>query len=434
MDSLFTSTETTLSTTENRVRIGPLERGARYYWRIRGVNPAGAGPWSEPGTLVARAANRAPIALTTTESLTTGTGMGRTYFGYQQFFDDPDQDKLTYSFSVADTAIVSIDTIATGLFVWPGEAGSTTVRLTATDPEGLSADADIIVEVLANRVPQFTGWPTNPQYLLPDTQRSWPIGNLITEPDRDSLRFWLYNEDVQVAEASISENFLHLDARANGRSYVALQASDGRGGRIDTSLVVIVRENAAPVKNPLRAVPEYLPGDSVALYMPAYVSDPDGDPFVLELIDASEAFEEAELRNDSLFARIGPSPSPRLTMTATDVFGASTTFDLLLRVNVAAVLRTDNEQIPERFDVLPSYPQPFSNRVTLPFTLPEPSLLRVDLYDSIGRHVARIVDRTLPAGTHRLDWVPPNGLPAGNYYFQLQAGARIRTGILVYVR
>ena len=434
MDSLFTSTETTLSTTENRVRIGPLERGARYYWRIRGVNPAGAGPWSEPGTLVARAANRAPIALTTTESLTTGTGMGRTYFGYQQFFDDPDQDKLTYSFSVADTAIVSIDTIATGLFVWPGEAGSTTVRLTATDPEGLSADADIIVEVLANRVPQFTGWPTNPQYLLPDTQRSWPIGNLITEPDRDSLRFWLYNEDVQVAEASIFENFLHLDARAKGRSYVALQASDGRGGRIDTSLVVIVRENAAPVKNPLRAVPEFLPGDSVALYMPTYVSDPDGDPFVLELIDASEAFEEAELRNDSLFARIGPSGSPRLTMTATDVFGASTTFDLLLRVNVAAVLRTDNEPIPERFDVLPSYPQPFSNRVTLPFTLPEPSLLRVDLYDSIGRHVARIVDRTLPAGTHRLDWVPPNGLPAGNYYFQLQAGARIRTGILVYVR
>jgi len=433
-DSLFESGIETVTTTDNRVRVGPLVRGVRYHWRVRGMNPVGVGPWNAAQVLLTRDVNRSPVAFETSLEWTTGTGKGRTYFSYRSFFEDPDQDILRYSIAVSDTNIVSIDTLVSGFYVWPENAGTASIALTATDPDGLSVETLLIVEVLANGVPRFVSWPTNPQYLLPETEHAWPISDLIEEPDQDSLRFWLYNEHPGVAEARMdAREGLRISTRATGRTYVALQASDGRGGRIDTSLVVIVRTNTAPIRNPLENLPQYLPGDSVALHLPTFISDPEDDPLSFELVEISDAFERVILRNDSLFARLGLDGSPRLTIEATDVFGASGRIDVRLTLNAAAALRTDDERIPERFEVLPTYPQPFSDRVAFPFSLPAPSRVRLDVYDSLGRHVARIVDRSVVAGSHRLDWIPPSGLPAGNYYYVLQADQNVSRGIVVFV-
>ena len=432
-DSLFSTVDFAYETINGHVRVGPLVRGARYHWRVRGKNPAGSGSWNEPRVLLAREANRAPIALVDEEVFETGTGKGRTYFSYARYFRDPNGDRLTFSNTIADTSVVSFELLPSGIYLMPGAAGSTSVRLRATDPDGLWAEAVIQVNVATNRAPSFAAWPSNPQYITPGTVRSWPLSSVIDEPDGDSLRFWLFNEHNHIAEGRVEGRTLELESFQEGRSYFALQTHDGRGAQIDTSFVIVVRENKPPARNPKVAAPEFFPGDSVAIHLPVYFSDPDEDALDVELIGASEGLSHVLVRHDSLFARIVQGGVPSVSLRVRDVFEASIDAVLPLTLNAAAVLRTDDGAIPERFETLASYPQPFTERVTLPFTLPAAARVRLDIYDSLGRHVARVVDRSMQAGAHRLDWSPPAGLPGGNYYYQLRAGARLRSGIFVFV-
>jgi hypothetical protein len=49
-------------------------------------------------------------------------------------------------------------------------------------------------------------------------------------------------------------------------------------------------------------------------------------------------------------------------------------------------------------------PNPFSGAARLSFVLPAAGHVSLDLYDAAGRHVARILDATLPEGTHEAPW------------------------------
>lgn len=438
-DSLFGSSEFQYTTTGNHVRVSPLERGERYHWRVRGVNPAGAGPWNESRVIVTRPANLAPIALIPSQTYSTGTRQGREYFSFADLIEDPNGDPLEYTVVVSDPSVVALEYNLgtsgqrTGIFLTPLESGTTSVRVSAIDPEGLSVEATIDVIVAANTAPVITSWPDNPQFLTPGSVRSWSLDDLIDETDGDSLRYWFFNERPDVASAEISDGAFVIAALVEGQTFVAFQVSDGRGAQIQETLVIRVRENARPGRNPLVGVPEYFPGDSIALYLPVYFSDPDEDPITLELTNVSGGLEDVMVQSDTLFARHVGNEDPVLTIEVTDVFGASVSVQLPIVINAAAVVRTEDGRIPDRFGTLASFPQPFSSRVTLPFTLPVPSRVRFDVYDSLGRHVARIIDRSMQAGSHRLDWVPPAGLPGGNYYYQLRASGRVRTGILVFV-
>lgn len=438
-DSLFGTVDFSYETLEDHVWVGPLERGARYFWRVRGSNPAGTGDWNEARVFLSRPANRAPVAFTAEQTFETGTGRGREYFSFGSFFSDPNGDRLTYAITLDDASIVDLEDyiaptgLTTGFFLTPLAEGAARIHMTATDPDGLSAEAALVVTVLANQAPVFRSWPMNPQYLTPGSTRSWPLADVITEPDGDSLRFWIFNEDEEVAELRVTDTDLIIAAGESGQGFAALQVSDGRGAQIDESLVIIVRENDPPGRNPLVDAPEYLPGDSIALYLPIYFSDPDEDAITVEVLELSEGFEAATVRNDTLFAQLTGEATPSISVQITDVFGATSTARLDIITNAAAVVRTEDGAIPERFETLASFPQPFRTRVTLPFTLPAPSRVRLDVYDSLGRHVARVFDRSMQAGSHRLDWAPPQGLPGGNYYYQLRASGRIRTGIFIFV-
>mgnify|MGYP001274231663 FL=1 len=51
--------------------------------------------------------------------------------------------------------------------------------------------------------------------------------------------------------------------------------------------------------------------------------------------------------------------------------------------------------------------------------LPQTARVTARVFDLLGREVARITDRELPAGTHRLVW-EPNGLSGGTYLLRLE--------------
>lgn len=73
-----------------------------------------------------------------------------------------------------------------------------------------------------------------------------------------------------------------------------------------------------------------------------------------------------------------------------------------------------NIRIPESFELHPSFPNPFNDRTTIRFDLPQQSHVRLDIADIRGRHITRLADRSFDAGEHRLDWVPL-ALSSGTY-------------------
>lgn len=76
------------------------------------------------------------------------------------------------------------------------------------------------------------------------------------------------------------------------------------------------------------------------------------------------------------------------------------------------------------------YPNPFAGAATITYELPEASLVRLRVYDVLGREMAILVDEWHSAGAHsvRLD---ASSWPSGVYLYRLEAGNQVATGSLV---
>lgn len=75
------------------------------------------------------------------------------------------------------------------------------------------------------------------------------------------------------------------------------------------------------------------------------------------------------------------------------------------------------------FDVGQNYPNPYRTSTTVPFSLKQAAVVRLELWDLSGRKVATILDSEIrSAGEHAVEVNPSLlGLPTGNYVYQLVA-------------
>jgi len=78
------------------------------------------------------------------------------------------------------------------------------------------------------------------------------------------------------------------------------------------------------------------------------------------------------------------------------------------------------------------YPNPFKQETTIRFSVPSGMLtvVKLEVYDALGRRTAVLLDRPLPPGQHSVPWRAAL-LPAGVYTLRLQVGHDIRTHTIV---
>ena len=74
--------------------------------------------------------------------------------------------------------------------------------------------------------------------------------------------------------------------------------------------------------------------------------------------------------------------------------------------------------VPDRYGILRNYPNPFNGSTTIRFQLPEKSSVRLEIYDMLGRRIARLADDVYSAGIHDVVF-NANGLASGTYYIKL---------------
>lgn len=70
-----------------------------------------------------------------------------------------------------------------------------------------------------------------------------------------------------------------------------------------------------------------------------------------------------------------------------------------------------------------AYPNPFRTRAEITFALPDDGLVRVEVFDMMGRRVATLVDERRAAGSYTVPF-EAGALPSGVYIVRLEAGGR----------
>jgi len=78
------------------------------------------------------------------------------------------------------------------------------------------------------------------------------------------------------------------------------------------------------------------------------------------------------------------------------------------------------------------YPNPFRDRTTFRFSIPEPTRVTLAIYDLLGREVMTLMDTHHEAGEVTLRWSPADHaghpLAAGVYVYRLLVGEHTESG------
>jgi hypothetical protein len=88
---------------------------------------------------------------------------------------------------------------------------------------------------------------------------------------------------------------------------------------------------------------------------------------------------------------------------------------------------------PSEYALHPAYPNPFTDRATFDYDLPEAARVQIVAYDLLGREVSRLVDGSVEAGWHRAV-LDGRSLPTGVYVVRMTVGGRAFTQRITLVR
>jgi hypothetical protein len=73
-----------------------------------------------------------------------------------------------------------------------------------------------------------------------------------------------------------------------------------------------------------------------------------------------------------------------------------------------------------------NYPNPFNPSTTIKYELPKPSVVRLNVYDMLGREVSVLVNERREAGVYEVKF-DGSTLASGVYFYRLQAGNFVQT-------
>ena len=148
-------------------------------------------------------ANRAPEVADAIPSQTLTVG-DTVRLVVSMYFTDPDGDELSYEGVSSDTGVAEALAMGDTVQIAAMTAGSATVAVTATDPEGLSAKQDISVTVQApaNQGPEAVD--SIPAHdMIVDSAVELDMSTYFSDPDGDELTYSAETSDAAIATASV---------------------------------------------------------------------------------------------------------------------------------------------------------------------------------------------------------------------------------------
>ena len=173
-----------------------------------------------------------------------------------------------------------------------------------------------------------------------------------------------------------------------------------------------------------------------------------GPPLSGASVDATTADDAQLFEALTTFVTPGAAPAERAAVVGVGPFdispgetayaqfslvAGSDLADLLANATCRVQPATEETTAAGTYVLGSAYPNPFTSRTTLSFTLPRVEDIHLAIYDMLGREVAVLVDGTRPAGAQTITFDAAE-LPSGVYLYRLDAGGTVLTQRLTLVR
>ena len=101
----------------------------------------------------------------------------------------------------------------------------------------------------------------------------------------------------------------------------------------------------------------------------------------------------------------------------------------VVRINDQSAMNSE-QFIPESFALYQNYPNPFNPTTTIRFDLPETRDVRIDIFNSAGRHIRTLVNNDYSAGAYKVVWDARDDrgvrVASGMYVYTIRAGQDFR--------
>jgi len=118
------------------------------------------------------------------------------------------------------------------------------------------------------------------------------------------------------------------------------------------------------------------------------------------------------------------------------------TFSYTGQMNIENVLLSDRNgggilvdiiRLPDNYELLTAFPNPFNPVTTISYGLPLESNITLNIYDVEGRKITTLTEGIRTAGTHSVEW-NAEGYPSGVYFVKLDADKFTQTQKLMLVK
>ncbi len=245
------------------------------------------------------------------------------------YFNDPDEDILSYSAISHSPAMVEASAVGSEVTLKPVMAGPTgKIVVTASDPDGLTADQEFNVTVLAGAPPT----PTNHAPEIRESLTKWVVtigGGTVKlnvapyfrDVDNDSLTYQLDAQGAGKATLTIADSTLSIEPLALGTTGKnLLRAVDPAGLFVQQDFVVFVVTNLSP--DTLKTIPDdtlTVAKGSVKLDLSTFFFDPDQDTLMYTAISSNTGAATVSVTSNTLtMTPVKKDMSSTVTVTASD--------------------------------------------------------------------------------------------------------------------
>lgn len=274
-------------------------------------------------------------------------------------------------------------------------------------------------------------------------QSSNPPGLRLTwspSPEKDLARYAVYRGNSRdfipgpgnkLVETSETSAFDGGWTPASGHCY-KLSALDRHGNESGTALLIAEDVIATLLQSFSTAMRE----QCVELNWTVSAVDEGCAFFVLRKDSDGDAYQELSssnvIRNGLSFAYRDESCEPGKTYHYRVEYAVASSRKVLFETDAVSIPR-----LP--IGLYQNYPNPFNPSTTIRYYLPDAAQVTLDVYDSAGRLVERLVDREMtPKGMHEIQWKAQGGqgkgLASGVYIYRLQTGKETISKKMVLLR
>ena len=122
--------------------------------------------------------------------------------------------------------------------------------------------------------------------------------------------------------------------------------------------------------------------------------------------------------------------------------GISPARNLRLRVVVSSLSTplsvSSADGIPGSFELFDNYPNPFNPSTTIQYSIPTQSIVKLKVFDMLGKEIMTLVNEEQIAGTYQVQWNGRDGMgsvvPSGVYFYRLEGSGIVKAKKLVLLK